>query len=165
MRLGEITTAEVARDRRIQRPRRGYNALMEKVARVESVEESQTRSGNTRYVLRDSDGTEYTTFRPQIGSEAAKYEGKPARIQYHEEERNGFQNVYLDGIEPAPGEAASGPHDESADEVAWKATIEAAPWLLGSDHPDREVPPEELFDKLQPFKELVSEDIEDGDER
>jgi uncharacterized protein involved in exopolysaccharide biosynthesis len=30
-------------------------------------------------VLRDADGREYTTFRPQIGNEAAKYEGRPAR--------------------------------------------------------------------------------------
>jgi hypothetical protein len=54
-------------------------------------------------------------------------------------------------------------HDESADEVAWKAAIDAAPWLLGTDHPKQEVPPEELFEKLQPFKEMVSEDIEDGE--
>ena len=28
----------------------------------------------------------------------------------------------------------------------------------------REVSPEELFEKLQPFKELVAEDIKDGDD-
>lgn len=143
-------------------PRAGYNPGMEKVATVESVEQSETRSGNTRYVVRDSDGNEYTTFRPQIGKEAAKFEGKRARITFHEEERNGFQNVYLDGIEGAGDEAAP-EHDESADEVAWKAAIDAAPWLLSSDHPKKEVPPDELFEKLQPFKEMVSEDIEDGD--
>ena len=135
---------------------------MDKVAQVVSVEQSETRSGNTRYVLRDSDGDEYTTFRPQIGQEAAKFEGKRARISFHEEERNGFQNVYLDGIEAAADDAA-GEDDESADEVAWKAAIDAAPWLLGTDHPNKEVPPDELFEKLQPFKEMVSEDIEDGD--
>ena len=142
--------------------RPGYNPDMEKVAHVESVEQSETRSGNTRYVLRDSDGGEYTTFRPQIGQEAVKFEGKRARITFHEEERNGFQNVYLDGIEAA-GDDPGAEHDESADEVAWKAAIDAAPWLLGSDHPKKEVPPDELFEKLQPFKEMVSEDIEDGE--
>src|SRR3954469_25020700 len=56
----------------------GYNPRMETVSRIESVEESQTRSGNTRYVVRDSGGNEYTTFRPQIGQEAAKYRGTKA---------------------------------------------------------------------------------------
>jgi hypothetical protein len=135
---------------------------MEKVATVESVEQSETRSGNTRYVLRDSDGGEYTTFRPQIGQAAAKLEGKRARITFHEEERNGFQNVYLDAIDAA-GDDPDEDHDDSANEVAWKAAIDAAPWLLGTDHPQKEVPPEELFEKLQPFKEMVSEDIEDGE--
>ena len=135
---------------------------------VASVEAVQTRSGKTRYVLRDADGNEYTTFRPRIGQAATAFEGRRARIEYHEEERNGFQNVYLDAIEAADsadgGGEAGGAHDESADEVAWKATIDAAPWLLGTDHPDREVPPEELFDKLQPFKEMVADDIDDGDD-
>src|SRR3982751_5951127 len=138
---------------------------MERVAKIESVDESQTRSGNTRYVIRDADGNEYTTFRPQIGQEAAKHEGKRARISYHEQERNGFHNVYLDGIEPAGAGEEEADADDSADEVAWKAAIDAAPWLLGTDHPKQEVPPEELFDKLQPFKEMVSDDIEDGEER
>jgi hypothetical protein len=136
---------------------------VERVAGIDSVEESQTRSGNTRYVVRDSDGNEYTTFRPQIGQEAAKHRGSRARISYHEQERNGFHNVYLDGIEPVGGDEGTD-HDDSADEVAWKAAIDAAPWLLGTDHPKQEVPPEELFEKLQPFKEMVSEDIEDGEE-
>jgi len=38
--------------------------------------------------------------------------------------------------------------------------MEAAPYLLSSEAVDEEVPPEELFEKLQPFKELVAEDIE-----
>jgi len=135
---------------------------VDKVAKVESVEQSETRSGNTRYVLRDADGNEYTTFRPQIGQAAAKFEGKRARISFHEEERNGFQNVYLDGIEAAADDEGA-EHDESADEVAWKAAIDAAPWLLGTDHPKKEVPPDELFEKLQPFKDMVSDDIEDGE--
>jgi hypothetical protein len=42
---------------------------------------------------------------------------------------------------------------------------EAAPWILG-DAPKGGVDPEEAFDKLRPFKELVAEDIadEDGDQ-
>ena len=49
-----------------------------------------------------------------------------------------------------------------ADEVAWKTAVHAAPYLLNADAVEREVPPEELFDKLQSFKELVAEDIEAG---
>src|SRR3954451_21132136 len=129
---------------------------MEKVTKVANVETSETRSGNTRFVLRDADGQEYTTFRPQIGQAARAFEGRTARIKYHEEERNGFQNVYLDGIEAAD-EEASGSHD-SADEAAWRTAVEATPWLVGSDHPKEEVPPDELYEKLRPFKERVAED-------
>jgi hypothetical protein len=36
--------------------------------------------------------------------------------------------------------------------------------MLGSREPDGEVPPEELFEKLEPFKRLVAEDIREGGE-
>ena len=136
---------------------------MQKVTTVDTVEQVQTRSGNTRYVVRDADGDEFSTFRPQIGQAAAAFEGRRARIEYHEEERNGFTNVYLDGIEAAD-DAPGGEHDDSADEAAWQAAVDAAPWLLGTDRPKEEVPPDELFEKLRPFKERVAEDIEDGDD-
>lgn len=125
------------------------------IAKVETVE---TRSGKTRYVVRDDEGREYTTFRPRIGEEAGKYEGRRARVSFHEEERNGFQNVYLDAIAPAP-EGDSPGSDTDPDESAWSTAVEAAPWVLGSREPEREVPPEELYEKLEPFKRLVAEDI------
>jgi len=90
-------------------------------------------------------------------------QGRRARVEYHEEQRNGFRNVYLDAVE-AVEEDSGGVDDEHADEVAWKTAVDSAPWLLGSTPPEREVPPEELFEKLQPFKELVADDIKDGDE-
>jgi hypothetical protein len=40
---------------------------MDAEIQVDSVDRSETRSGNTRWVVRDSDGHEYTTFRPRIG--------------------------------------------------------------------------------------------------
>jgi len=130
---------------------------------IEAVEEHQTRGGNTRYVVRDDQGREYTTFRPAIGREAAQYEGRRAHIAFHEEERNGFQNVYLDGISAAPDEApAAGGESTDPDEVAWNTAVEAAPWMLGTREPDKEIPPEELFEKLEPFKRLVADDIRDG---
>jgi hypothetical protein len=60
---------------------------------VASVEASETRSGNTRYVLADSDGNEYTTFRESIARATKAAEGKRARVTYHEETRGRFRNV------------------------------------------------------------------------
>jgi hypothetical protein len=71
--------------------------------------------------------------------------------------------VYLDAVELLP-ESETDSDDATVDEVAWKTAVDSAPWLLGSSPPEREVPPEELFDKLQPFKELVAEDIRDGED-
>ena len=132
---------------------------MEKTVDVRDVEEVETRSGNTRWVLRDADGNEYTTFRPEIGKRAREAKGSQARIEFHEQQRGEYRNVYLDAVEPLDEEE----WDESpeADEVAWKTAIEAAPWLLGGTAPKREVPPQELFEKLKPFKDLVERDIED----
>jgi hypothetical protein len=111
-------------------------------------------------VLTDDAGREYTTFRPQIGEEAERHKGSRARIAFHEEERNGFQNVYLDGIQPLTAERAPG---DDADEVAWNTAVEAAPWMLGSTEPEQEIPPDELYEKLEPFKRRVAEDIREGD--
>src|SRR5215217_198866 len=137
---------------------------MESDVFIQKVEEVETRTGKTRYVVRDGDGREYTTFRPAIGREAAQYEGRRAHIAFHEEERNGFQNVYLDGISAAPDDAPATGGGESTDpdEVAWNTAVEAAPWMLGTREPDQEIPPEVLFEKLEPFKRLVADDIHDG---
>ena len=129
--------------------------------RVDAVERAETRTGKTRRDPRDERGTEYTTFRPRIGEDAERHRGRRARIEYHEEDRNGFHNVYLDAIGEAPEDPQpSGGTDP--DEVAWSTAVEAAPWVLGSRDPDGEIPPEELFEKLEPFKRLVAEDIREG---
>jgi hypothetical protein len=135
--------------------------------KIVSVEETQTRSGHTRYVVKDDGGGEYTTFRPQIGSAAKAAEGRAARIEYHEAQRNGFTNVYLDRVEPIAAAAADAVLEESGaepEEVGWQAATEAAPWLVGSDKPKEAVGPEELFERLKPFKDLVAQDIRDSDE-
>ena len=134
---------------------------MEAEVKVDRVEVTETRNNNRRFVLRDSDGKEYTTFRPRIGEEAAKHEGRRARIKFHEEERNGFTNVYLDAIEPV-GDAPDD-DEQDAEEAAWQTAVEAAPWLIGKREPEEGVDPDELFDKLKPFQERVANDIrEDG---
>ena len=135
---------------------------------VESVEETATRSGNTRFVLRDGDGREYSTFRPAIGKEAARFRGRRARIEFHEEDRGGFHNVYLDAIAAAPEERPAGERTDP-DETAWSTAVEAAPWLLGSREPGDAVDPDELYERLEPFKRRVAQDIrgagEDGESR
>src|SRR5207249_4614887 len=78
----------------------------------------------------------------------------------HEQEREGFTNVYLDDVEPLePRDSAAG-DDRETDEVAWKTAMEAAPYLVGPETGEREISPRDLFAKLKPFKELVAEDIE-----
>jgi len=135
---------------------------MEKEVRVASVDAYKTKSGNTRFVLRDDDGNEYTTFKEAIARQAIAAEGKRARIEYHEQQRGEFTNVYIDKVESAEDEDVQG---EGAKEAGWEAAIEAAPWLLGTSEPKDAVPPEDLFEKLKPFQEKVAEDIRrDGEE-
>src|SRR3954451_8548295 len=94
---------------------------------VEEVKAFKTQSGNTRFVLHGDDGSEYTTFKEAIARDAVAAEGKRARITFHEQERNGFTNVYLDKVEVLDDEAEADPNVE---EVAWKTAVDAAPWLL-----------------------------------
>jgi hypothetical protein len=134
--------------------------MADKVTTVESVRAFETQSGkSTRYVVKDADGDEYTTFRERIGEAAKAFEGRRVRIEFHEEQRGQYTNVYLDKIEPAPAEA--GEDETDPEEVGWRTAVEAAPYLAGS--PEEEVDPDELFDKLKPFKDKVSEDIRDSD--
>jgi hypothetical protein len=135
---------------------------MDAEVRVRDVKQVESRSGNTRWVLTDEADNEYTTFRPQIGERAERHVGRRARISYHEEERRGFRNVYLDGVEPVDeGDEGAG---AEADEVAWTTAVDAVPWLLGTTEPDKEAPADELYDMLEPFKRRVAEDLRDGDD-
>ena len=130
--------------------------MADAVVTVAEVQGFRTQSGNTRFVLRDEQGREYTTFREQIARDALGAEGRRARISFHEQQRGGFTNVYLDRVQvlEEPGADSS----EAVEEVAWKTAVDAAPWLLGGE-PEEAVPPEELFERLQPFKERVADDI------
>ena len=135
--------------------------MAEVMVTVAEVKAFKTQSGNTRFVLRDSEGREYTTFRESIARDALAAEGRRARLTYHEQERGRFTNVYLDSVEVLEGPDVAqftGEAREPADEVAWKTAIDAAPWLLGGE-PEEPVSPDELFERLQPFKERVADDI------
>jgi hypothetical protein len=134
---------------------------MDKTVTIEDVRTFETRGGNLRYVVRDGDGDEYTTFRERIGEAAKALEGRRVRIEYHEEERGQYKNVYLDKVEPAPAGDAGGGGDTDPSEAAWRTAVDAAPWLVGESEPHEEVPPDELYEKLKPFKERVARDIEE----
>ena len=135
---------------------------MEAVVHLDEVRDVETRGGNVRYVVRDREGNEYTTFREQIGKRARELEGQTARIEFHEQQRGQYTNVYLDKVEPAPQDDSTA-GDSDPDEAGWRTAVEAAPWLVGESEPHEEVPPEELYDKLKPFKERVAEDIRDDE--
>jgi hypothetical protein len=134
---------------------------MDAVTRITEVRTFETRGGNARYVVRDSGGNEYTTFREAIGEQARQLEGRRVRIEFHEEQRGQYTNVYLDKVEAAPGadDADSG---TDAQEAAWRTAVEAAPWLVGDSDPHAKTGPEELYETLKPFKDKVAGDIERG---
>ena len=136
--------------------------MPEAVVNVAEVKAFKTQSGNTRFVLRADDGAEYTTFKEQIAKQAIAAEGRRARIQFHEQERNGFTNVYLDKVEALDEPPEEDGGADHAEEVAWKTAVDAAPWLLG-EASERGIDPDEAFEKLQPFKERVAEDIRERD--
>jgi hypothetical protein len=130
---------------------------------ITSVRTDQTRNGNTRWTVTADGGREFVTFRPAIGQAAERAEGSRARISFHEEERNGFRNVYLDKVESAPAPAGGGT-DSDADEAAWRTAVDAAPYLLDERQAAGEITPEQAFEKLKPFKDLVADDIRSGPE-
>ena len=128
--------------------------------RVREVKALKTRAGNTRFVLVDEDGNEYTTFKERIAAKLPGLEGRRARIDFHEQQRDGFTNVYLDDVAALEDAHATGDTGERVDEVAWKTAVDAASYLLDESAVKEEVPAEDLFAKLQPFKQLVADDIE-----
>jgi hypothetical protein len=143
---------------------RGYRVSMETVSTVESVRQVETRGGKIRYVVRDADGNEYTTFREAIGDKASRLEGQRARIEYHTEERGQYTNVYVDKIEAAPERVSTHHRDTDPEEVALLTAVDAAPWLLGEADPQKTTSPEKLYKTLRPFKEKVAEDIKQSDD-
>lgn len=137
--------------------------MPEETVNVERVEARKTQSGNTRFVLVDERGRQFTTFKEPIARQALAAEGRRAKITWHEQQRGQFTNVYLDAVEALADEADAGA-EERTNEIAWRTAIEAAPYILGGDAVEREVPPEEFFEKVKPLKDLVADDIRPDDE-
>lgn len=142
----------------------GSATPMESVTKIESVRTFKTKGGNVRYVVRDTDGREYTTFREAIGKRVSELEGQRVRIEYHEEQRGDYNNVYVDKVEPAPGDPEQHEdHQTDAEEAAWRTAVDAAPWLVGESNPHAKTAPKELYETLKPFKDKVAEDIKESD--
>jgi hypothetical protein len=135
---------------------------MDVVTTIADVRTFETRGGNQRYVVRDADDNEYTTFREAIGEGARKLEGRRVRLEYHEEQRGQYKNVYLDKVEPVADEQGE-TADTDAEEAAWRTAVDAAPWLVGDSDPHAKTGPEELYETLKPFKDRVAEDIKSGE--
>ena len=114
-------------------------------------------------MLVDDAGNEYTTFREGIARKAVEAEGRRARIKFHEQERNGFTNVYLDAVELLEEADPGRETGRDVEEAAWDAAIEAAPLLVGGDR-KRKVPADQLFETLKPFKDRVADDIKSGED-
>jgi hypothetical protein len=130
---------------------------MDRETTLQDVRTFETSGGNTRYVIRDAEGNEYTTFREQIGDSAQRLKGQRVRVRFHESQRGQYKNVYLDEVEPLAGSEGTA-QDTDPEEAAWRTAVDAAPWLVGSK-PSKEVAPDELYEKLKPFKDRVAEDI------
>jgi hypothetical protein len=123
---------------------------------VRDVKALQTRGGNTRFVLVDDQNREFSTFKEEIAAGLPELKGRRALIRYHEVQRGEYTNVYLDAVDALD----EGREGSDPDEVAWRTAVDAAPYLLSQAEVEREVPADELFERLKPFKELVAEDIE-----
>ena len=91
--------------------------MPEAEVQVTEVKAFKTQSGNTRFVLVDDEGREYTTFREEIARAAVAAEGHRARITFHEEQRGRFTNVYLDSVEVVDADAASAEDDDSREPI------------------------------------------------
>ncbi len=116
--------------------RAGISPNMESVITIRDVRTFETRGGNTRFVVRDDAGNEYTTFREAIGARARELEGRRVRIGYHDEQRGQYTNTYLDAVEPAREPVAQAEPEPAAaaepDTAAWLTAVDAAPWLVGA---------------------------------
>lgn len=124
---------------------------MHTVVTLAEVRTVETRRGSVRYVSMDTDGNEYTTFREDIGERARQLAGTRVRLEYHEEQRGQYTNVYLDKIDPA-GPTAGSHTDTDPQQAAWQTAVAAAPWLVGQ--PGSTVPP-----GANPRKALINWDI------
>ena len=120
----------------------------------------------TRWDIRDADKNKYSTFLEGLGKKAEALKGQYASVTYKIENRNGYDNNILEGIEPADGavgavndvpESASQPQEDprrSKDEVRYTAAVQAAATVLASD---QDFSVQELKQMADAIAELIAE--------
>ena len=131
--------------------------MADAVVTVAEVNAFMTQSGNRRFVLRDEKGASTRRSMRRSRARRSPPRGAARASTSTSSSAAGSRTSTLDRVQPLDeraGEASS----EAVEEVAWKTAVDAAPWLLGGE-PEERVPPEELFELLQPLKERVADDI------
>jgi hypothetical protein len=132
---------------------------------VREVKALTTRSGNTRFVLVDEGGNEYSTFKER--SRATRSRPSASGLASSTTRTSGTASgtsisTVSSRSTPATATTAAASTTGARSRRSRGGPIDAAPYLVGER--EAELPPEELFDRLQPFNELVADDIRDGDE-
>lgn len=61
----------------------------------------------TMFLFSNGSGAKFQTFNWALGMKAEALVGRPGKIEFHPEERNGFTNNVLDSIEPFEGSPPS----------------------------------------------------------
>ena len=113
---------------------------MEADVRIDKVDAVQTRGGNTRYVIRDDQGREYTTFRPDHRDARQRNSRAGARTSSFTRTSATVSRTSISTGSPRAAESSAPLTATDPDESAWSTAVEAAPWVLGSREPEREVP-------------------------
>ena len=123
----------------------------------------ETSRGNTRYVVRDGDGNEYTTFREAIGNKAQQLQGRRVRIEYHENQKGQYTNVYLDKVEPLTPtpSVVRAPTPTRTRPPGGPRSRRRPGWSANRSRGSRSR--RQLYEKLKPFKEQVAEDIRESE--
>ena len=114
--------------------------MAEQVVTIKAVFENTGSSSKgpwTRYDIKDAGGNKYQTFSDALGQKAHELKGKSAKVTYHEEERGGYVNKVVDGIEAAGSETAQAApsQDEfrrSKEEMRRTEAVKAAATLIAS---------------------------------
>ncbi|HEY6018839.1 MAG TPA: hypothetical protein VIY48_02810 [Candidatus Paceibacterota bacterium] len=80
--------------------------MAEIIAKIDEVNSRQgvsqrTQKPYTVFEVKTTDGKKYSTFKAPLGQMAGALRGQAVVIQYSEQERNGYTNYTLEGIQPS----------------------------------------------------------------
>jgi len=81
--------------------------MVKTVTHVHDVRQLRTSSAKPA-TSSSTAGVNTRRFGSQIGARATEFEGRRARIEFHEEQRVEFLNIYVDGIDSADDQRPEG---------------------------------------------------------